>query len=159
MHSASTPPFGRPRLCCGIGSIPCPGLVAETIGGMHTHGRHFVDAYDRVTVAYSMCNLRGVNPFGNCKTDVPLVIFNFVVLLFLPHASLAALLTTTMLRSLLVQRPSLLSEIHSRSTRCHGITRDFDVGVSPLVIYSPLLICHPWSTMGCMPSTIPALSD
>jgi hypothetical protein len=38
----------RPRLCCGICSIPCPRLVPDTTVGFRTHGRHFNDTYGRV---------------------------------------------------------------------------------------------------------------
>ena len=53
---ANAPPFGGPRVCCRICSIPCPRLIPG-YDRCHTRARQAIcrRAYGRV------CNLRGVN--------------------------------------------------------------------------------------------------
>jgi hypothetical protein len=82
---------------------------------------------------------------------------NPVLLHYLRYSALTALSTTTMLLSPLVQRLSLLSDVHSRWTRRRSISRDSDVGVSLSVSYLPsprtLFLLH-------MPlSPLPILAD
>lgn len=63
---------------------------------------------------------------------------NLTALLFSLYIMLAALLTTTMPLFLLVQKPSRLSDVHSRWKKRRNISRDSGVGVSLSVSYLPL---------------------
>ena len=72
--------FGKPCLCCGICSIPCPRLVPDTTVGIRTHGRQFIDAYGRVynlSIPISPSQLNQVRRADTCFIrEVAVVIFD-----------------------------------------------------------------------------------